>query len=95
MDNLIDKLSKISNEYLPLEDEERKKYYYKIRDLYNNPPEDQILKSACFIFLNRTCFNGLYRVNSKGQFNVPYGRYKILLYLMKTTLEMFQKSLKM
>lgn len=94
VDNLIDKLSKISNEYLPLEDEERKKYYYKIRDLYNNPPEDQILKSACFIFLNRTCFNGLYRVNSKGQFNVPYGRYKNPTILDEDNLRNVSKVLK-
>ncbi|NLK43057.1 MAG: DNA adenine methylase [Tissierellia bacterium] len=76
VDSLIEKLSEISEEYLRRDDENRKAYYYKIRSLYNEPTDDQILKSAYFIFLNRTCFNGLYRVNSKGQFNVPYGRYK-------------------
>ena len=47
-------------------------YYYSIRK--SNPRTD-VEKTSRLIFLNRTCFNGLYRVNSKGQFNVPLGRY--------------------
>lgn len=48
-------------------------FYYQLRQEY---PEDAVLRAARMIYLNRTCYNGLYRVNKKGQFNVPFGRYK-------------------
>lgn len=50
-------------------------YYYKIRSL--NPKNlNSVERASRFIYLNKTCFNGLYRENSKGEFNVPFGRYK-------------------
>ncbi len=48
-------------------------YYYQVR---SQPGQTMVERAARFIYLNKTCFNGLYRENSKGQFNVPIGRYK-------------------
>ncbi|MDA9066434.1 DNA adenine methylase [Flavobacteriales bacterium] len=54
----------------------RKVYYYEKRTLFNSRSEDEVIKAALFIFLNRTCFNGLYRVNKSNGYNVPIGSYK-------------------
>jgi len=56
--------------------EEKKEYYYVKRKLFNKRESEQTVQSALFIFLNRTCFNGLYRVNRKNEYNVPIGSYK-------------------
>ncbi len=63
--------------YLQDKESERKEYYYQKRDLYNSRNSDKITQAALFIFLNRTCFNGLYRVNRSNLFNVPMGSYKL------------------
>lgn len=80
VEELVENLRKIENEFLSLDDDGRKDYYYNIRNEYNahrlQEGEVSIKKAIQFIFLNKTCFNGLYRVNKSGDFNVPMGSYK-------------------
>ena len=75
---LISILYEFQNEYHFLDDKEEQKklYYYEKRDLYNLRNTDKTTQAALFIFLNRTCFNGLYRVNKNNGYNVPMGAYK-------------------
>ena len=56
-----------------------KDYYYSLRELDRSPEYEKlspVQRASRIIFLNKTCYNGLFRVNSRGQFNVPYGNYK-------------------
>lgn len=73
---LIESLKKIQSEYYALRtDEERKLFFIQQRERFNTKSLNHIENSTLFFFLNRTCFNGLYRVNKAGKFNVPFGKY--------------------
>ena len=75
VETLISELHTLQSEYLPLETGGRKEYFLDKRAIFNAKDTAPAATAALFIFLNRTCFNGLYRVNAKGLFNVPHGRY--------------------
>lgn len=85
-----DQVEELIEELKKHKERNNKEYYYKIRELDRDAEKYRQLsnmqKAARTIYLNKTCYNGLFRVNSKGQFNVPYGRYKKPDIVNETTL---------
>ena len=85
VNELLDLLAKLQERYMSLDLEAQEALFYQIREDYNQSKNDVsvdkysslwLTRASQTIFLNKTCFNGLFRVNSKGLFNVPFGRYK-------------------
>ena len=97
-DELLSMLKKLQTEHLSYDDERRKEYFYKNRDRYNElkivyDGSMNVELAALFIYLNKTCFNGLYRVNSKGLYNTPFGKYKNPLICDKENIKSVSKYL--
>ena len=93
---LIEELQNFQSEYEKLDIAAQQTYYYEQRNRFNDLALNEtnaIVKAALFIFLNRTCFNGLYRVNKSGKFNVPAGKYKNPLICDKENLTNISKRL--
>lgn len=81
VNKLVENLHQLEMEYLAASEAGREAFYYKRREEFNKlifskAANSNVRKAALLIFLNKTCFNGLFRVNSLGEFNVPFGRYK-------------------
>jgi DNA adenine methylase len=82
---LIHELESLESAYISKNNQDRERLFYHVRDSFNKKkPEinfhkydaEWVTRAAQSIFLNRTCYNGLFRMNRKGEFNVPFGRYK-------------------
>ncbi|MDR2762713.1 MAG: DNA adenine methylase [Planctomycetaceae bacterium] len=87
VEKLVKRLKQLQKEFIPLSTENRKIFYYEkrgqfnilksnITQIYSSLDLDLVELASLFIFLNKTCFNGLYRVNQSGEHNVPMGSYK-------------------
>jgi len=84
VESLVAALSDLQQRYLTLTEDERREFFYQVRQQYNQAREQVSVEScqsawlsrtAQMLFLNRTCYNGLFRLNAAGAFNVPFGRY--------------------
>lgn len=96
VEDLLQVLKKYRETYLQSDGTQRADIFYQKRARFNerlHKPMDKLEKSALFIFLNKTCFNGLYRVNSKGEFNAPHGEYKNPSIVVESRLQAVSQSL--
>ena len=73
---LVANLSRLEKDYLAIADQDgRSLMFYEVRERFNQHVDDSIERVSQLLFLNKTCFNGLFRVNRRGHFNVPFGKY--------------------
>jgi DNA adenine methylase len=92
---LYKKLNKYIEKYNNFVDiKDKEKYYYDLRKKYNKQTDDIIKISSLFIFLNKTCFRGMYRENKKKEFNVPFGNYKKINIFNKIELDNIYELIK-
>lgn len=94
VEKVIKELKKLEKEFLSKEQDDKKEFYYKIREKYNSLPSNDFKRSLYFLFFNKTAFNGVYRENSKGGFNVPMGSYKNPKIVDEENLRAVSESLK-
>jgi DNA adenine methylase len=82
---LISELNSLESDYLPNDEKKREEFYYKVRSAFNQKlstidfseySSEWVERTAQIIFLNHTCYNGLFRVNMRGEFNASFGKYK-------------------
>jgi DNA adenine methylase len=85
VNDLIDGLQEIESKYYQCKQDDQKAFFYQVRENFNRTRKiglgdmdhyRWVERAVQLVFLNRTCYNGLYRVNSRGEFNVPFGRYR-------------------
>ncbi len=77
----------IADQFNCLEEQDKKNFYLSLRSKYNESAVDSFQSASLLYVLNKLCFNGLYRENSKGGFNVPFGQKKLLPYIDKEELD--------
>jgi DNA adenine methylase len=76
LDQLLLKVHDLFEMYTSMDDDSRITLYYQLREEFNQRNDDDVRGASLFLFLNKTCYNGVYRENASGKFNVPHGNRK-------------------